>query len=288
MDTHSKKLQTTSDGAAAKQLTPASPVVEQPSNRILVIPDAQVKPGVPIDHLTWAGKYLVDKRPNVVVCLGDFADMPSMSTHDKAGSKSFEGRRYRDDVESTKVAMQALLAPLRALQGQQKKNKEKVYRPRMVMLMGNHENRIDRAINNLPVLEGTISTKDLEYEKDWEVHPFLHPVTIDGVVFNHYFPTGAMGRPASTASAMVSKLHQSCIAGHQQGRQVAYGRRADGSMVTCIIAGSFYLHDEDYMDVTSNKHWRGLVMLNEVNDGHFDESFISINFLRKKYATDLE
>jgi hypothetical protein len=288
MDTRNKKSQTTLAGEAAKRSTPASHGAEQPSSRILVIPDAQVKPGVPTEHLEWAGKYLVDKRPDVVVCLGDFADMPSMSTHDKAGSKSFEGLRYRDDVVSTKEAMQTLLRPLRGLQAHQKKVKDKVYRPRMVMLMGNHENRINRAINNLPILEGTISTDDLEYEKDWEVHQFLHPVTIDGVVFNHYFPTGAMGRPASTASAMVSKLHQSCIAGHQQGRQVAYGRRADGSMVTCIIAGSFYLHDEDYMDVTSNKHWRGLVMLNEVNDGHFDESFISINFLRKKYATDLE
>jgi hypothetical protein len=150
--------------------------------------------------------------------------------------------------------------------------------------MGNHENRIDRAINSQPMLEGVISTKDLCYEQDWEVHSFLQPVVINGVVFNHYFPTGALGRPASSASAMVSKLHQSCVAGHQQGRQVAYGRKADGSMITCIIAGSFYLHDEHYMDVTSNRHWRGLVMLHEVSDGHFDEMFVSVDYLRKKYG----
>ena len=239
---------------------------------------------MPTEHLSWAGNYWVDKRPDIVVCLGDFADMPSLSTHDKAGSKNFEGLRYKKDITAAKQAMQQLLKPLRTLQAQQKKNKDKVYRPRMVMLMGNHENRIDRAINNLPILDGTIGTKDLEYEKDWEVHDFLSPVVIEGVVFNHYFPTGAMGRPASSASTMVSKLHQSCVAGHQQGRQVAYGRKADGSMVTCIIAGSFYLHDEAYMDKTSNKHWRGLVMLNEVVDGHFDEMFVSVNYLEKKYG----
>jgi hypothetical protein len=27
-------------------------------------------------------------------------------------------------------------------------------------------------------------------------------------------------------------------------------------------------------------------MLNEVNDGAFDEMFLSMNYLRKKYATD--
>jgi hypothetical protein len=251
--------------------------------KILIIPDAQVRKGVPLEHLDWAGQYIVDKKPDIIVNMGDFADMPSLSTHDKAGSKVFEGLRYKDDVEVAKEAMGRLLGPLERLQTAQKKNKEKVYKPRMELLLGNHENRTDRAVNNLPILEGTISTKDLQYEKHWNVHPFLQPLTIEGVVFNHYFPTGLMGRPASTASAMVGKLHQSCIAGHQQGRQVAYGRKADGSSITCIIAGSFYLHDEHYMDVTSNRYWRGLVMLHEVKDGHFDEMFVSVNYLRKKY-----
>jgi hypothetical protein len=252
--------------------------------RILCIPDAQVKPGVPLQHLDWAGKAICDYRPDVVVNLGDFADMPSLSSHDKAGSKYFEGKRYRDDVEVTKEAMRILLNPLKTLQAQQKKNKEKVYRPRMVMLLGNHCNRINRAINNNPILDGTISTQDLEYEKDWEVHQFLHPVFISGVGFNHFWPTGAMGRPASTASAIVNKLHMSCIAGHQQGKQVAYGKRADGKPIISIIAGSYYLHDEDYMDTLSNRHWRGLVVLNDVKDGYFDELFLSIEYLQRKYG----
>ena len=254
--------------------------------KVLVIPDCQVRPGVPTDHLEWAGKYIVDKRPDVIINIGDFADMPSLSTHDKAGSKAFEGLRYREDVESAKRAMTRLLAPLRALQGQQKKNKDKVYRPRMELLLGNHEHRISRAVNNLPILEGTLSVKDLCYEKDWNVHPFLQPLVINDVVFNHYFPVGAIGRPASSAATMVSKLHQSCVAGHQQGRQVAYGRKADGQAITCIIAGSFYLHDESYMDVTSNRHWRGLVMLNELEHGHYDEMFVSTNYLKRKYGNE--
>jgi hypothetical protein len=252
--------------------------------RVLVIPDCQIKEGVPLEHLTWAGKAIVDYKPDVVVNIGDFADMPSLSTHDVKGSKYFEGKRYTKDVAVVKDAMQMLLAPLKEMQSKQKKNKEKVYKPRMVMLMGNHENRIDRAINNNPTLEGLISTKDLGYEKDWEVHEFLHPVFINGVGFNHYWPVGAMGRAASTAGAIISKLHMSCIAGHQQGKQVAYGKRADGQSICAIIAGSYYLHDESYMDKLSNKHWRGLVMLNEVNDGHFDEMFLSIEYLERKYG----
>lgn len=252
--------------------------------KILVVPDCQVKEGVPLEHLTWAGKAIVDYKPDVVVNMGDFADMASLSTHDVKGSKYFEGLRYKKDIEVAKKAMEMLLAPLKEEQARLKRNKEKVYKPKLIMLLGNHCNRINRAVNNNPTLDGLISTKDLCYEKDWEVHEFLHPVFINGVGFNHYWPVGAMGRPAGTANAIISKLHMSCIAGHQQGKQVAYGKRADGQPICAIIAGSYYLHDESYMDQLSNKHWRGLVMLNEVNDGHFDEMFLSIEYLGKRYG----
>jgi hypothetical protein len=252
--------------------------------RILVIPDCQVREGVPLDHLTWAGKAIVDYRPDVVVNLGDFADMPSLSTHDTKGSKYFEGLRYKKDIEVVRQAMDMLLKPLKDEQRRLKRNKEKQYNPKMVMLLGNHCNRINRAINNNPMLEGLISTQDLGYEKDWNVHEFLHPVFINGVGFNHYFPVGAMGRPASSAAALISKLHMSCVAGHQQGKQLAYGKRADGKPICGIIAGSFYLHDESYLDQLSNRHWRGLIVLNEVEDGCFDEMTLSIDYLRRKYA----
>ena len=32
-----------------------------------------------------------------------------------------------------------------------------------------------------------------------------------------------------------------------------------------------------------NNHWRGLVVLHEVKDGQFDEMFVSLDYLRKKY-----
>lgn len=252
--------------------------------KILVLPDCQVKEGVPLEHLTWAGKAICDYRPDVVVNIGDFADMPSLSTHDVKGSKYFEGLRYKKDVEVVKKAMQQLLAPLRELQKTQKESKHKVYKPRMVLTLGNHENRIARAVNNSPQLEGLIQVEDLDYAKDWEVHEFLKPVFIAGVGFSHYWPVGAMGRPAASPAAIISKLHMSCVAGHQQGKQLAYGKRADGKPICAIIAGSYYMHDEDYMDSLSNRHWRGLVVLNDVKDGHFDEMMLSIEYLERKYG----
>jgi len=224
---------------------------------------------------------MVEKKPDVVVHLGDFADMESLSSYDK-GKKSFEGRRYIKDIKAATDAMTALLTPLFEYNAKQKRNKGKLYNPRMVLTLGNHEHRISRAINDDPKLEGLIKYADLPYG-DWEVYDFLQPVFIEGVAYCHYFPTGVMGRPTTSANQLVSKMHMSCIQGHQQGRQVAYGKRPDGSTITCIIAGSCYEHDEGYLDHQSNKHWRGVLMLHEVNNGSFDEMFVSLDYLKKKY-----
>lgn len=249
----------------------------------LVIPDVQAKPGNDFTFLNNIGNYLVEKKPDVVVCIGDFADMESLSSYDQ-GKKSFEGRRYRADIDASHLAMDTLLAPLQEFNQRAKKNKEKQYHPRMVLTLGNHEARIDRAVNDDPKLDGVLSINDLKYEKyGWEVHPFTEVVVIDGVAYSHYFTTGVMGRPATTASALLAKKHMSCIAGHQQGRQVASAFKADGTPITCIIAGSCYEHNEDYMGPQGNKHWRGILVLHEVNNGSFDEMFVSLEYINKKY-----
>lgn len=252
--------------------------------KIFVLPDVQSKPGGDISYLVAAGKYVAEKKPEVIVCLGDFADMPSLSSYD-VGKKSFEGRMYIEDIKAAKEAMEAFLGPIKEEQARLIRNKEKRYNPRMVLTLGNHEARITRAVENDRKLEGLIKLEDLEYtQQGWEVYPFLEPVCINGVVFCHYFVSGVAGRPICSASALISKKHQSCIAGHQQGRQVAYGTKADGSTLTSMIVGSFYTHDEEYMGPQGNKHWRGCVMLHQVEEGSFDEMFISIDYLIKKYG----
>lgn len=251
--------------------------------KYLVIPDVQYRPGDDPEFLLAIGNYIVRKQPDTVVCLGDFADMPSLSSYD-VGKKSFEGKRYIKDVEATKEAMDVLLSPLNAFNAQAKKNKEKQYKPKRVMLLGNHENRIVKAVDNDPKLEGVLKLEDLGYEKaGWEVFPFLEVVVLDGIAFSHYFTTGLLGRPCSSATVQLTKKHMSCISGHQQGLQIATSYRADGARLTSIIAGSCYEHDEDYLGPQGNKHWRGVVMLHDVHDGQFDPMFVSLKFLKENY-----
>jgi hypothetical protein len=252
----------------------------------LVIPDCQVKPGISVKYLENIGKYIVEKLPDVIVCIGDFADMPSLSSYD-IGKKSFEGRTYKADIKAVHKGMEALLTPLWKFQEKQRKLKKKVYSPRMILTLGNHEDRIDRAVENDRKLEELISIKDLNYEQyGWEVHDFLDVVVVDGIAYSHYFASGVMGRPVTSAQALITKKHMSCFAGHQQGRQIAYARKADGSEITCIIAGSCYEHDESYLSSQSNNHWRGFYVLHEVNNGSFDEMAVSLNYVNSKYGVD--
>lgn len=248
----------------------------------LVIPDCQVKEGHSVDYLGRLGKYIVEKQPDVIINIGDFADMESLSSYD-VGTKRFEGKRYVKDVEAARAGQVALLSPLWEFNKKARANGKKQYKPRMVLTLGNHENRINRAINLDPKLDGVLSVDDLGYKEfGWEVYDFLEVVVIDGVAYSHYFTTGVAGRPASSARAQLLKTHMSTVAGHQQGLQIATGHRADGVMITSIIAGSFYEHDEDYLGPQGNKHWRGCLMLHEVDNGHFDLMPISLNYINNR------
>ena len=249
----------------------------------LVIPDTQVKPNSPTDHLRWAGLYAAEKKPDVIVHIGDHFDMPSLSSWD-VGKKSFEGRRYKDDIEAGIHAMEVFLQPIRDEQQRLKVNKHKQWRPRMVFTLGNHENRIERAIESDPKLDGLIGYKDLQLEEmGWEVYDFLDVVVIDQIAYAHYFTSGIMGRPVSSARNMLSKKMMSCIMGHVQDRDIAYGRRADGTNILGLFSGIYYQHDEDYLTPQTNSSWRGIWMLNEVANGGCDELPVSMNYLRNKY-----
>ena len=249
----------------------------------LVIPDCQVKPKVDLSYLHSIGKYIVAKQPDVIICIGDFADMPSLSSYD-TNKKSFEGRTYKADIKAVHQGMELLLGPLWEYQDWQRTQKKKMYRPRMILTLGNHEDRIDRAVNTDRKLEDLISVEDLNYEQYvWEVYPFLDVVVVDGVAYSHYFASGVMGRPVTSAQALINKKHMSCFAGHQQGRQIAYASKASGDEITCIIAGSCYLHNEDYLSSQGNNHWRGIYVLHDVNNGSFDEMAVSLKYLTKEY-----
>lgn len=242
--------------------------------RILVIPDTQVAPGVPTEHMEWIGKAIVDYKPEVVVHLGDHWDMESLSSY--ASRREAENKRYDADIHAGNEAMKKLLAPLKRCRAK--------YKPRLVFLHGNHEFRIERAVNENPYLEGWLSYDNFNLD-DWEVIPFKQPIEIGGVLFCHYFYAVNSGRPyGGTAISKLKNIGCSFVMGHQQGFDYAVRQLANGKQQHGLVVGSAYIHDEDYRGPQANHEWRGIVMLNDVADGDMDIMPLRMRYLAKKYG----
>lgn len=261
----------------------------------IVIPDTQVKPGVNTDHLEWAGKYIADQfgmQPDVtVIHLGDHWDMPSLSSYDK-GTKGMEGRRYVEDIEAGNEALARLTDPIRSVRLEYEKSKRlsrkttaefRPWEPRLVLLRGNHEDRISRAINADARMDGALSLDQLQ-SPGWETHDYLNVVWIDGVAYSHYFYNPMSGRPyAGMIESRLRRIGHSFTMGHQQtlGYGVEYTLKGPRHG---LVAGAFYQHDEGYKGPQGNDHWRGIVVCHEVRDGDYCPMFVSLDYLRRRYA----
>jgi len=252
----------------------------------VIIPDTQAKPGVPTDHLKWIGQYIVDEfhdEPIKIVHLGDHADMPSLSMYDK-GKKAMEGRRYVQDIEAANEAWAVLNKALTDFNNNRRRTKHRPWNPERYILLGNHEDRINRAVNADAQLEDVISTDDLDYERSgWTVSPFLDILWLDGVGYSHYFYNPMSGKPlGGTVEARIKTIGHTFTMGHQQ--TLAYGLRfVAGKSQHGLVAGACYLHDEDYKGPQGNAHWRGIVVKHEVREGSYDPMFVSLNYLCLRY-----
>lgn len=251
----------------------------------LVIPDTQIKPGVPVDHLEWIGKYIVHYKPDVIVHLGDHYDLPSLSSYD-FGKKAAEGRRVIADIECATDAFRLLNAPMKAYNAQKRKNKEKLYKPRKIFTEGNHENRATRASEMDAKIDGLIpDIGHIIRSFGWEFYPFLDPVEVDGISYAHYFYQPMSGRPYSGENLLLrlKNISHSFTMGHQQGKAIAQRYLSNGTTQRGLVVGSAYLHDEDYKGPQANHHWRGIIVKHEVKDGNYDLMEVSLDFLCRKY-----
>ena len=244
----------------------------------MVIPDIQAKPNVSHEHMRHIANYALDKRPDVILQIGDWADMPSLSLYDK-GKRCYEGRRYIKDIDAANFSLNLFEE---TIENHNRTNPHDQYKPRKVITFGNHEHRIERATMLDASLDGKLTLEDLDFERrGWETHPFLEVVEIDGVQYAHYFISGAMGRPVSSAAALLKARGGSATMGHVQRMDVAYHPQTQQIGMFC---GTCYLHDEDYLGPQGNAAPRQIIMKHEVENGRYDLMAVSLRYLQKRYS----
>ncbi len=250
--------------------------------KIVIIPDTQVRQGVLTNHIDAAARFIVKKRPNVVIFGGDHYDMPSLSVFNS--KKQEEGLRIVDDLKAGNDAIISFMTII-------KQGIPKHKLPRFIYITGNHcpSVRLKRYIESHPILEGSLLDKTNEFleSQGFEVYPFLKIVDVGGIKFSHYFcnPHSLKGSPVGGAiETALKNVGFSFVQFHQQTYKYGKFYLGDGSCRIGIIAGAFYQHDESYMNIQSNRHWRGIIQLNEVKDGSGDMVEVSLPYLLKHYG----
>lgn len=251
--------------------------------RHLVIGDLQVKPGIKLDHISHIGRFAAEKRPDVIVQIGDWNDNQSLSSWDR-GKAAAENRRVTRDYAYFVRSVDLFMTEIERVKG---------YRPRLVFTDGNHDGgREDRYENENPELLGVLpKSRDYLASVGWETHRFMRPVVIDGVSYCHLHPRTLSGKVtassmkfgAPNAAVMIRANMRSCTAGHSPGVQYAV-HPGDKGLYHGLILGSSYTHNETYLPLSGNAYWRGVVMKNRVRNGTYDPCFVSLDYLKARFA----
>lgn len=248
------------------------------SKKILVIPDAHARHQQSDVRFEALGNFIAEKQPDAIVCIGDWSDVESLCNQDR-GQRGAEGRRYQDDMHASRHALAI------AMRGAKKGYRNRPLPPFHITL-GNHEQRIIQATKTNPELYGKLAIADLGFEEaGWQVHPFLTPLLLEGICFQHYFTSGILGKPiggVNHARTLLLKNYQSSVCGHSHGRDMWEDVRADGKRLLGLVVGC-YTDDTFNYTTEQRRWWAGLVILHEAHDGQFEPAFYSLAYIQKNY-----
>lgn len=259
-------------------------LVKQRHIKHLHLPDPHATPEWNNDRFEWAGELIMQERPDVIICAGDFGDVASLCHHDDGTAKA-EGRRFMDDVESVIDAQTKLFKAMKKYNAMRSKNKKVQYKPRLVLTLGNHENRVNKYCDNNPKLAGAISVEQFQFRRfGWEVIPYKQPIDIDGVAYCHHFSAGQMDKPIGgemMARALVLKKHMSCTVGHSHIYQHHSVNNAMGRKIHGLSGGVF---SDEFMGYAGNANelWdRGLTIKYGVNQGDYSHRFVTMEEIKR-------
>jgi len=238
------------------------------------------------ERFDWLGAFLYDLRPDMVIDLGDGADMKSLNTYDTRYPQQIVTQSYERDIDCYNESQDRLRRKFRNM---------KRKKPFWVGFEGNHENRIKKAIAHDPRLEGQrhgISFGHLQtsYWFD-EYHEYENSgpsiADYDGVSYAHYFAAGNYGRPVSGvhhAYALLQHRNHSSTCGHSHKRSMYFKDSAHPYPLLGAVVGCFKGKDEAWAGQSNKEWWRGILVKREVENGVYEPQWISMEALRREYG----
>jgi hypothetical protein len=271
---------------AVAELGPPDAASPTLGSDILVVPDSHAAPGQDLRRFTWLGRAIehygrraMDKGvPFRVVWIGDTGDYHSLSHYDKGTGKAWNST-YALDVAAHREAMRLTREAVSdAVWAYADKH----------WTEGNHEHRAVRYMNDNPELQGVLKGPwDVMQEFDVQCHAYTDIVQLDGVGFCHVMQNPGTGRPVggiNQARSMVLKGFRSMVVGHSH-RLGSYTQNdLYGNPIKCMVVGCYFEHKEEYAGQGNNSWWRGLVVLENVHGGTFDETPVRMETVHARFG----
>ena len=242
---------------------------------ILIIPDSHSTPGVPNHRYEIAGRLAADQGVDVVLELGDWHEMGSLSSYDQ-GKQQFEGRRYWQDID---VGLDARLRFRRELAG---------HEPRLIACMGNHEQRLQTFLSSEPRFDDILSMDDYRHaDLGWESIPYLETVEVAGILASHFFVSGVRSMPVGglhQAANCIAKTMRSTIMGHTHTYDYAVRSDPTGRKLHGLVAGCWFEHRQEWAGPANALYDRALTILRNAHDGEYDLEVWGLERVKQVYG----
>ena len=245
--------------------------------KIGMIPDTHWDPSHRKDSLKVAralGRVFRAEEVDIVVHIGDANDIGSLSSYD-VGKASMEGKRLKRELAFSRQCLEEF----RFCLGSDDVD--------LYLTEGNHEDRLYRMYNDQPSLSDVLGPDPFSYEEyGFEVLSFRSILELNKVYFSHYFqnPNSAMGHPiGGTIENALKNLGHSFVQGHVQTLKMGQMHRSNGDIHCGLIAGACYIPDHAYKGPQGNNHWKGAIIMENVNDGYYDIRTLGLKSLLRNY-----
>lgn len=257
-----------------------SVTADLPVRRVVGIGDLHIAPDMPLDHMTWIGRYVAKTQPANVIQIGDFHDFESCEFHSAPGSGSQKRRpAFIEDIEAGEEALHLYHKEV----GVGEFPHDITY--------GNHEYRVERFEELSPNLAGTLTPQrdQLFARYRWRTTPYKHWLFMEGVGFTHCCMS-IMGKPIGgryPENTMGNQATHSIVFGHShRWNHITVPKIGINNAITITNLGSAMPHGytAPYNDGCVTGLTYGIVDM-RLRGGRVESaSFVSLLELKEKFA----
>jgi hypothetical protein len=253
---------------------------------VFVVPDSHAGPHQDLSRFTWLGRAIEEHGRRAlalgvvfrVVWIGDTADYHSLSSYDRGKAGSWNST-YKADVAAHEQAMRLTRSAV----------SDEVWRAAdKHWTEGNHEHRAVRYMQDNPEMQGVLRGPwDVMQDQGIRCHAYTEIVSLDGVGYSHMMQSPGSGRAVSgvnQARSMLIKGFRSMVVGHSHKYDVCVQHDVYGKAFKALVCGCYFEHRESYAGQGNDAWWRGLVVLDNVADGNFDERPIRMDTVRAMWG----